>query len=758
MGTGIAEAITNAARKKSVNRPVDADTVSLKDHHLPAMHLTYEGQDSGYGPYTLPGKVCIVRGHLFVDGTLVPTKLVSNDKTEISWCRPTSHGNWEHGFLKMEQDGFHSRGRVALTVNKHDTNKIFSAKATGALTTDVFNTFVSRPHEVDDPDSLPSPSKAKFYAWQLFRVVEGEFQLKYKGTRRWGGLGDCVRQITKDGNCVINFDVPELLHLIIKKQRFQAKFDHCMLNFLGYTQDIFDKYAPSFYHGEYYLWKGSADNTEHGNPKGSLTYNTMLEMGRLESLKHAVHDDPADLLTAPVQNATEDLLRGGCVMPSMLKQQHNAGGSLDELFAIFTPTAEEVHEAALAKLLKCMRHFMTDAELNDILGEGRDPLNTDELKVAETFKEFFGERLKPCYLLKALSECKSMSGKIQQDDKDKLLYFLAGNAVKDSAQISSLSKDTGYIGSSNQLGRLAFQERTPGLDFYMENNREDWARQLYKKLTRARELRNLVTFADESKKCRMIQKQAMVLYCLAPDKGPEVGNDEGLDYSASLHCLAVMTKLKMMNDCFSGCPDLEKDMIGDTAGILKVVLQKILSKDGDYNKAVQKMLSDEVEEILKFFKTQTLDELCSKFLEFVTATITGSWSKPGYFWDKMFASGSDFIADHPWPEKVMKGIVHVSTMALWGMTFNFLIKVFAGFAQWPAKQKAGAVLDCAKMVFVGFADAGVSVFEQFFGSFTEGVVSFDLYSEFAKVSANEGIIEGLKSLVKRAGSALASKC
>ncbi len=56
VGTGIAEAITNAARKKSVNRPVDADAVSLKDHHLPAMHLTYGGQDSGYGLYTLPGK------------------------------------------------------------------------------------------------------------------------------------------------------------------------------------------------------------------------------------------------------------------------------------------------------------------------------------------------------------------------------------------------------------------------------------------------------------------------------------------------------------------------------------------------------------------------------------------------------------------------------------------------------------------------------------------------------------------------------
>ncbi len=137
------------------------EVVAIKDHHLPKMSFTYEGDVSGYGSYVLPRNACIMRGHLYVDGAFVPTKLISNDKREISWCRPTRNGHWEHGFLKLYQDGLYGKGRVALTANKHDTDKMFSANVSATYKANVFNTSISR-NPIDDYKKLPPKSKLKF--------------------------------------------------------------------------------------------------------------------------------------------------------------------------------------------------------------------------------------------------------------------------------------------------------------------------------------------------------------------------------------------------------------------------------------------------------------------------------------------------------------------------------------------------------------------------------------------------------------------
>ncbi len=268
---------------------------------------------------------------------------------------------------------------------------------------------------------------------------------------------------------------------------------------------------------------------------------------------------------------------------------------------------------------------------------------------------------------------------------------------------------------------------------------------------------NLATYASVDHSNRILQKQAMVLNCLAPNGGPENDNDEKVNYATSFYHQVLMTKLNTVTESFSGNQDLKDDMIDIVGDILKVQIQQILNGDGDWNKNVQKTLNDEIKEVQKELNTQTFDELYSKFNEFITATISNAWDKPGYFWDKIFASGSDFIADHPKIGKAMKGIVHVCSIAMYGMMAYYMLISFASFDSLPAEQKASLVLDCAKMALTGFAEVGIPLLQEFYTCFQYGEVSMDLYAEFGKLKTEKSMMKGLKSLIKKAGSFVASK-
>ena len=204
-----------------------------------------------------------------------------------------------------------------------------------------------------------------------------------------------------------------------------------------------------------------------------------------------------------------------------------------------------------------MKYEMAEEDRKAVLGETRPILSGPEEAVAEAHKEFIGTRFAHCYLMNALSHQDSFSNRISDTQRNQLLYYFAGDDPD-----GCMSTDQDYRASNNDLERLAFIDLCPHIQDYIDGDGPGWAQKLYDYLTTPEKLLEFAMITEADQDNAKIQKQAMVLYCLDPDK------DFGCDFYTNAN-----------HDYFIGSDEVVDDMMDIIGDILEELAQKIFAGD-----------------------------------------------------------------------------------------------------------------------------------------------------------------------------------
>ncbi len=215
--------------------------------------------------------------------------------------------------------------------------------------------------------------------------------------------------------------------------------------------------------------------------------------------------------------------------------------SIDNLFTLTPPDMDAVHTLTFSYLQEGMKYEMTDDNRENILGVAK-PTPSGELATAcDKYKAFLGTRFANAYCMYGLSQSSHFEKTITEEERNKLLFYFNG------ADTGCLSADADYNKVNNEFSRVAYLESCPDLEKYLKSSEggEYWAKKLYDRLTEQQVLNGLAAQAESAQTLAIIQKQSMVLFCLAPDQ----------DYGSKFYKQILTTKLNQMSTFFQGDPD-----------------------------------------------------------------------------------------------------------------------------------------------------------------------------------------------------------
>eukprot|EP00794_Sanderia_malayensis_P000613 gene613-1275_t len=205
----------------------------------------------------------------------------------------------------------------------------------------------------------------------------------------------------------------------------------------------------------------------------------------------------------------------------------------------------------------------------------------------------------------------------------------------------------------------------PDLAKYVDSSEGStyWAEQLYEKLTEASVLNGLA-ISDENS-LSIIQKQTMVLLCLAPDE----------DYGPDFYRKILMSRLNEMTSYFNGSKDEEEDITDMFTGSIYQLILKILSGGDDTTAEVTKTLSAELKttiEELNIGTSETNDEIATnvaaQFESAVKEVVTLFVNKSGTAWDRLLESVADWREANPgWSEQKVQLIADCTDLVIRGI-------------------------------------------------------------------------------------------
>ncbi len=233
-------------------------------------------------------------------------------------------------------------------------------------------------------------------------------------------------------------------------------------------------------------------------------------------------------------------------MAETTSTETDADLTIDELFTLTPPVMDTVHTLTFSYLQEGMKYKMSDDNRENILGVEKPTPSGELAAVCDKYGEFLGTRFANAYCMYGLSQSTHFEDTITEEERNKLLFYFNG------ADTGCLSTDADYNNVNNEFSRVAYLECLPALEKYLKSSEggEYWAKKLYDRLTEQQVLNGLALQAESDETLAIIQKQSMVLYCLAPDQ----------DYGSDFYKQILTTKLNIMSSFFQGDPDSEEVM------------------------------------------------------------------------------------------------------------------------------------------------------------------------------------------------------
>ncbi len=229
----------------------------------------------------------------------------------------------------------------------------------------------------------------------------------------------------------------------------------------------------------------------------------------------------------------------------------DASLSLDDLYMLTPPNMDAVHTLTFSYLQQGMKYEMDDENRENILGVERPTPSGQLASVCDKYKTFLGTRFANAYCMYGLSQSSHFDKTITEEERNKLLFYFNGSDK------GCLAADADYNNANNEFSRVAFLECLPALEKYLKSSHGGgyWAKKLFDRLTQQRILNGMAAQAQSAQTLAIIQKQSMVLFCLAPDQ----------DYGSQFYKKILTTKLNQMSSFFQGD--------SSTADVMKEVRQ-----------------------------------------------------------------------------------------------------------------------------------------------------------------------------------------
>ena len=700
------------------------NTLPLKEISLHHLNLSYKAGKTEHESYTTPSKMSIFRGKLFLDDQHVPEASVS-ENNKVSWTRNVPDGRWEHGSVKLLGSGNVGHGYVALTETQGDTKPLISANFMASANVNDYNCYKSK-------NAISSESSTTT-DWEEVGEVEmgtdcSSGSCKIVGKIKLPGMDDfddlgyhVVFGVNSNQQTTVNVTVPPDYWSFLGYTKFSGIFNWDFSSFSG-TCIQYDA-SKSGGEGETFSWRGTIEK--------DLTTEAMVQASKTASLNENVKTDALVQASNPV-SLNENLKTEAFVQaskpvslnenfkietliqpesvsllssspeessekPEMLKDVETLTDehlSVDELYLITPPDSQSLHEQTFDLLQQCTKYAMDDDLRENVFGIVKPSLDGDQAAVADKYKEFFGGTFANAYTMNGLANSSNFKDKITDEQRNKLLYYWAGNDE------NSLAQNPDYNKANNEASRLAFIELCPTVKRYMTSSEGSayWAKQLYDKLNEIEVLNGLALDAEVSQTTEIIQKQSMVLFSLAPDE----------DYGAQFYKTILVTRLQVTSTYFDGGDDdTMKEIFTDS--LYQLVL-KILQGGDDLTREVISQMNEQLQAVIDEYNIdatksneECAEEVTGHLDDMVTEIIDLFNMKKGMGWDKLAESLSEWRTNNPKYTTVGNFLATGMSIAFYSAAFVITMYTFMNWKDLTPEQQAAVCFDGVDLTVSGIA-------------------------------------------------------
>ena len=733
LGPGPSKAMASITKKyiedKLQNKKAKQDLkVGLKELSLPHVNLQYEAGNTKLGSYSMPTKMSLVRGHLFLDDDHVPSKNI-HDEHKVSWTRQVADGKWEHGCVKLHGNRLQGHGFLSLTQNLGDTTSLLSANFKAAAHVNKYHCYRSSAPETSSSSStstwidLGELAMGTDCSSGSCKPV-GEILIP-PNMDQLDSLGNhVVFSVDSKSQLMVTVAVPPAYQSFLGYTNFKGVFSMDFATFSG-SCTSYDATKPGF-EGQKYGWKGVLEK--------NVKADELLSFAKNASLQSNIHLKKDTSLIHSAETS-HDAIDGASIAPMAmtmvsLADQHL---SVDELYLITPPDSKSVHELTFSMLQEGMKYEMNSDNRENILGVVKPNLSGDMATVADTYKAFFADRFANAYLMKGLSDNTHFKDKITDEQRNQLLYYWVGNDK------GCLSQDADYNRVNNNVSRVAYAQLCPDVVKYQKssNGGSYWAKTLYEKLLKPEILNGLALTAEISETMTSIQKQSMVLFCLSPDE----------DYGAKFYRKLMMTRLNEMSSYFVGNKDNEEIMTEIMTDSIHQLIVCILSGGDATTKEVTKELNKQLVDAARELNVEITDNaketasaIVSHMQQFISEVMAMFCSTRGTAWDKLTKETKAWMERNPIKAGVGKFFSCLISQGLWVTSIVFTIQTFMNWKDLKPEQKASLIADAVNVTVEGIAQIP-QLIDDFKTACANGKTGFKFIKNWLKAKENPSEIE-----------------
>eukprot|EP00794_Sanderia_malayensis_P000614 gene614-1276_t len=267
-----------------------------------------------------------------------------------------------------------------------------------------------------------------------------------------------------------------------------------------------------------------------------------------------------------------------------------------------------------------------------------------------------------------------------------------------------------------------------------------WAEKLYEKLTEASVLNGLAISDETSNSLTIIQKQTMVLLCLAPDE----------DYGPDFYRKILMSRLNEMTSYFDGSQDEEEDIKEIFTDSIYQLILKILSGGDDTTAEVTKTLNAELTaamEELNIATSQTNEDIATDmaahFGTAISEVVTLFVNKSGTAWDRLLESVADWRKANPGWSGTFKFFSVAICTSLWVCSLCVTLKTFMSWDTLTPEQKVQLIADSTDIVVRSIAGVP-DIIENYQTSCENGKLGFDLIKNKIKARMQSTTVDDVQ--------------
>ena len=725
--------------------------ISRKDFFLPHINLQYQGSKTTHGTYSMPKKLSVVRGHVFLDEERVPDAQISNGN-KILWTRTVTDGKYEHGSVKIHGNRSQGHGFVAITNSRNDTKSELSANFVATAHVNKYKCYRSSQEK--------KTSTQKFTNWIDFGELEMGVDCSSGSCKTVGticippmdildSLGDhVIFGVDANQQLTVSVPIPTDYWSYLGYTKLSGTFSMDFASFTG-TCVSYDA-TKSTLQGATYAWKGTLEQNLGTDAMLATTRSTSLESNMHAFSQQAQYVSSSISGDAVDGSAQADVASSAAPMAMTLSTMTDQQLSLDELYMITPPDPEAIHELTFSLLQEAMKYEMDSNLRENILGVSMPDLSGDMISVADTYKTFLSQDFANAYLMYGLAQSDEYKDKITDEQQNKLLYYWVGNDT------GCLARDTNYNDATDKISRIAYIQSCPDVEKYVTSSEggDYWAEKLYEKLNDTSVLNALALATDVTQTMTIVQKQSMVLYCLAPSK----------DYGPLFYKKVLMVRLNEMTSYFDGSNSSAEEMKESFSDIIHQLVLKILSGGDSTTQELTASLSTQLNTAAQEMNIDSTDtgeqfasDVTSYVQDFISEVCDLYAAKSDQSWDKLVSSIKEWQESNPVESGIAEFFGVAMCSALWVAGIYFTIKTFMDWDSLEPEEKVQLIADSVDVALNTFSSIPDFI-ENFKTSCENGKIAIDFIKDKIEARNQSSVTEDIELKIEKNVEKIESEC